>query len=561
MKRRFAFLMFVLVLASLGLFLFRRDQGGVPFDDEAKTSATPSLGDTDTARESAAHPDMEKAKARPGDSGRLQSPMTTAMTVKVQTQSGENVEGAEVVERMGELKTLRGNTDASGEIVLYIAHAAGLALSARTPTSQSDEFILAEEIPRSITLVLRPSTNLTGNVLRADNTPAAGARVVAWAYNETAPTVEEIIGLAPMRTRSVVTDDQGAFVFDRALEGRYRLLAGGDGQCTITVVPAQAGTPVTLVMSRIYGAMVHAVGHTLPNRSNPCAISGIRTPTVRLPDPQVRRLVGIETSIALSGLDTGVFVLDQNWIPVFFTSVKDVPSIAGILYRLEAPGFHAADLVVEARPVLRGLWTEDVRMSPSCQGFGGVTLHVTPDLLGSTKGTGPNRHSGVAYFSPTQGDQLQCGIHQQFAGEALLGDIPFGSYAFRFGGSPPDWTFPSTQSPPLTVDVGPTQTSVEIDASGTGALVFEVSREDGQPYSGRVQMTLQRMKSPEWPTGATYPVTWDSAPYDIAWISPGQFEFTLDVPASGAAVGIERGSVTVVAGQVARARLSVARSR
>ncbi len=509
-------------------------------------------------------PGPEQARNADSIDSRTETPSVSDSTpvaglmLQVVDPAGNPIGGARVHLRVAGVTRIVGRTSADGSISLpqaegcreYAASHEQFAPSAiAVDCGISRPLRPSGTPPKSLFLVLSPAKSIEGRVVIGGSNGPSGIRVAALPV-PLAPRAYSHPWDELLRDAEVIlteTDALGRFVLSADPNGRYSLLAGGEGLVQVNAVqvvaPGESGLVIELRKAfSLFARFVEADGAAIRLASS----ARIGTPSFSVRPSN--KAVELSPSAPLAGFFAGI-PLNARWDEfreqdrICFQFVCDsAEDFAGpIDVEGWLPGYAPFTARLWARAIESGLVEERIVLQRTAKGFGSIRV-----LLSGERGLLPESHGNSApalflHLVDSSQETIAYRLMAWHGNMCIIRDIPTGQYSWSFV------TIPGADMPAgrgqrdlqSTCVQENVETQIVVDVSDRGGLALGIVRQDGRPYVGALTGTLssppESMRDDR--TGETLIVTrrveffrFSSPPYELSYLPPGEVSVRLTFP-------------------------------
>lgn len=375
-----------------------------------------------------------------------------------------------------------------------------------------------------------------GQVNRDDFGPDDGATVCAWKKGTVSPLDAIGEGSHPFLAE---VDRTGRFSICGLEAGQdYYLVAAGRGRASELIKQATAGYVhrTRFTTEEVFGAHVRFVdpeGEPARINSKLTHFGGFGWKrTGNDPNP-LRSDLPQAALLGVPAEDLALVPGDFLWLQYGQPRDEDPE------FRFDFPGYEPMTDSVEVAPILGGIQDYACVLRPTCDGFGGLELHITPE---------PTYARGIPsqlHFSPLEldlrpelpGRSVQLAIHGDASSPWVVEGIPAGEYFANFRASHNHLRWPTDRKDPAyRVSIVPDQRSaLRVNWPELGAVVLKLSK-GGEPYTDHAMLSLYRPVRSEalglpgdkiWTGGI---VSFEGPPYCFDFVPPGEYRASVLSP-------------------------------
>lgn len=507
--------------------VLRGDVEPVALVDPAESAGVPSLAVPEEPSREPAAVSMSKLLVRTTDSAGVPLP-----GVELSAAMGEVVLSTGVSEKQGTWSLSR---PVAGALTVRAKHLGRFEATADV-APESEEVVIALDMGGAV----------RGRVVLPDGKPAPlGTCVLAWSTDSprTSMEVAQLANLGDWELQTS-TDSEGAFaIYGLDREQTYSVTAGGKGlmrkQPFSSVAPD--GPELVLEVFPAYGAVVRLIDAQSRDAiqiSEWFAPMGARS--IRAEDTSLLHFFPGGAESILAGVAPKWLGRDgANTQHVVLCAAPGGGSAVGpFTLQAELPGYRELNFDFEARPLVEGLHIVDAFAEPLAEGWGEVRVTLEGTMAGAELAPHLGWPWALLHLRDPNGKTFRYLLPGLDSAPCSFRPIPAGDYdarvVFQDGlTKPSDWQAVKVGAEPVTL-------TVPVNALGTIQVV--VRGKNGTLRSGRLGLTIQRVR------GRQSPAIFDAAPYVIVALDPAEYLVEVMSPFRS-----ERGGtrVSVVAGEVA----------
>lgn len=467
------------------------------------------------------------------------------LLVRTTDSEGVPLPGVELSALVGESMLSTGVSDSEGKWALSRPVSEALTIRAKF----LGRFEATADVPpeaEEIGIALDTGGALRGRVVLPDGKPApVGTRVLAW-FTDSPRTPMEVAQLATLGNWELQasTDSEGAFAIqglDR--EQTYSVTAGGKGLMRKQPFSSVAinGSELVLEVYPVYCAAVRLIdAQTRLPIQTPSYFAPMGAVTVRAEDTSLIHFIPGGAESILAGAPPEWFGRDgaNTQHVVLCAAHGGGPAIGPFTLHAELPGYRELNFEFEARPLFEGLHIVDAPAESLATAWGEIRVELEGVLAGAELAPSSRLPWAVLHLRDPSGKTLRYVLPELGSKPTSFRPIPAGNYDARvvlhYGlTQPSDWQ---------SVNVGEEPVTLTVPVGKLGAIEVVIREKDGTVRSGRLTLSIQRIR------GRESLAVFNAAPYGIVALDPGEYLVEVMSPFFS-----ERGGtrVSVVAGQVA----------
>ncbi|MCA8980939.1 MAG: hypothetical protein H6831_03760 [Planctomycetes bacterium] len=471
------------------------------------------------------------ASGAPVSSGKEQR---LAVLRVIDAESGAAVAGASVwSSEVPGVQSPLGETDDDG--LLTISGRVEILTVAQDGYATATESI-GDAAPPELVVALMREAVITGQVVDVRGLPTSKRPLVLAYADGSAPPKSQVASWLTRKWPGLHisrVDRTGAFELSGLQRGeKYTLAVAGEG----VVLPRRvdgvlAGeTGVTIEVRQLFGAVVRVVsqgGGPLRTSEDLWALPG---PQWTWPEREWRGLATDSLEGALSGLSSEQTsrLWSDRYVWLFWTDApSEPPALGPIRFSGHLAGYHRFDGNVELPPVSGDLAEVRLELSPAASAWGRLNVTILHGDSPQPRTRAPIRGGvGDLVLKTTDTGRTFTRPLASLDDDVIRIDgVPEGDYLLYLTTKHGAFNSAKDDAPvSLHID-GEQQVDVTVDISGLCSVNFDV-KSDTEPYRGELGLEVHRMSSP----ASTF-VSFESPPFILQGLPPGQYRFTMYTPA------------------------------
>lgn len=392
---------------------------------------------------------------------------------------------------------------------------------------------------------------VSGRVVFPGGTPVpAGIHVLAWSMADTRPAREFASDALHERDGlHAVTSSDGRFEirgFDRSQT--YYVTAGGDG--LMRKQPLRAIAPDAIDLSIEVDVAFGAVVSLLDAQSHePVRVPGSFWPfgavKTRVDDATLTHFVPGGAESILAGVDAKWFEHRDSYSHhvTLCSSPSRRESVGPFTIHAELPGYEPVEAEFFAEPLSQGVHQVELLLTPRATHWGQLQVESVGILAGGPVATRTRLPAGFVVLRDERGGTLRYAMSELGTGHWTFEPIPVGQYRATVVLHSGLTRLPPGEALSISIQSEPATLLFPVDQLGTVEVL--VRDEDRATYTAAMTLDVERQ------SGATHSVGFESAPYLVQGLTPGEYSIRVLSPfLSRSAADGGTGQIVIRGGEV-----------
>lgn len=480
----------------------------------------------------------------------LTSELATTLVVRTTDLEGSPLPSVELFAETDAQEVPMGRTDVTGAITISRRPQPEFRIRARYHgrfEAQADVSIGSTEV----VIAVDAGGLVSGRVVFPGGTPVpAGIHVLAWSMADTRPAREFASDALHERDGlHAVTSSDGRFEirgFDRSQT--YYVTAGGDG--LMRKQPLRAIAPDAIDLSIEVDVAFGAVVSLLDAQSHePVRVPGSFWPfgavKTRVDDATLTHFVPGGAESILAGVDAKWFEHRDSYSHhvTLCSSPSRRESVGPFTIHAELPGYEPVEAEFFAEPLSQGVHQVELLLTPRATHWGQLQVESVGILAGGPVATRTRLPAGFVVLRDERGGTLRYAMSELGTGHWTFEPIPVGQYRATVVLHSGLTRLPPGEALSISIQSEPATLLFPVDQLGTVEVL--VRDEDRATYTAAMTLDVERQ------SGATHSVGFESAPYLVQGLTPGEYSIRVLSPfLSRSAADGGTGQIVIRGGEV-----------